>query len=70
MDDQTYRLAKAIAAQKKISLGKVVAEAISSCYGGGPALATPKFGRSKAGFPTLDIGRTITPEEVAEMLDE
>ena len=69
IDQQTHRLAKAIAAQKGISMGKVVAEAIRKQWGP----EEPKsmvFGKSEAGFTTIDIGRPITSEEVAELIAE
>jgi len=69
IDQQSYRLAKAVAAQKGQSLGKVVAEAISAYYGSSET-PTNTIGRSEAGFPVLTIGRVITPEDVAELEDE
>ena len=69
IDQQSYRLAKAVAAQRGISLGKVVAEAIRAQFGnsGDPSSTV---GRSEAGFPVLTIGRPITSEDVAELEDE
>jgi len=69
MDQSSYRLAKAVAAQRGISMGKLVAEAIRAQYGA-PEAPNSKIGRSEAGFPVLTIGRPITPTDVAELLDE
>ena len=65
----SYRLAKAIATQRGVSLGKIVAEAIQSAYGQtGPP--TSDILMSDAGFPVLTLGRTITSEDVAGLEDE
>jgi hypothetical protein len=69
IDQTTYRLAKAIAAQRGISMGKVVAEAIAAQYGETNE-PSDVIGRSEAGFPVLTIGRPITSEDVAELEDE
>ena len=69
IDQDSYRLAKAIAAQKGISMGKLVAEAIQRQYGASDTPST-EIGTSVAGFPVVTIGRPITPEDVADALDD
>jgi len=69
IDQLSYRLAKAVATQKGISLGKVVGEAIRAQFGTSETPSTT-IGRSDAGFPTLTIGRPITLSDVAELEDE
>jgi hypothetical protein len=69
IDQQSYRLAKAVASQRGISLGKVVAEAIRGQFGSAEP-QTDTIGRSEAGFPVLSIGRPITSIDVAELDDE
>ncbi len=69
IDQTSYRLAKAIAAQTGTSLGRVVAEAIVAYYGG-QGEPSAEVGRSEAGFPTLTIGRPITVADVSELEDE
>ena len=69
MDDNSYRLAKAVASQRKLSVGKVVAEAIAAYYGTSEKPST-SIGRSRAGFPTVTIGRPITAEDVVEIENE
>jgi hypothetical protein len=69
IDQECYRLAKAVAAQKGVSLGKLVAEAIRFQYGStnGPSTTIE---RSEAGFPVLTLGRPITAQDVAEAQDD
>lgn len=69
IDQQTYRLVKAIAAQRGVTMGTVVNEAVLRQYGSAkePSLT---IRRSASGWPVISIGRTITSEEVAEALDE
>ena len=69
IDQQTYRLVKAIAAQRGVSMGTVVNEAVSRQYGSEEA-SSLVIGRSKAGFPTIRTPYPITTEDVAEALDE
>lgn len=69
LDLRSYRLAKAIAAQKGVSLGKVVAEALLAHFGRTEAPSV-ELGKSAAGFPVLSIGRPVTAEDVAELEDE
>jgi hypothetical protein len=69
IDQQSYRLAKAVAAQKGISLGKLVAEAIRAQFGSSE-VPSNTIGRSEAGFPVLSIGQPITSTDVAEALED
>ena len=69
IDQQTYRLVKAIAAQRGVTMGTVVNEAVLSHYSSAPE-PTLKIGRSKSGFPTIWTPYPITPEDVAEALDD
>jgi len=69
LDQDSYRLAKAVSSQNGISLGKVVAEAIAAHYGR-PETRSTVIGRSEAGFPVLTIGHSITEEDVAELENE
>ena len=69
LDQQSYRLVKALAAKKGVSMGKFVAEAVAA-YCEKPRESHAKLGRSEAGFMTVDIGRPITSEEVADLIDE
>jgi hypothetical protein len=69
IDQQSYRLAKAVSAQKGISMGRVVAEAILAQYGRSEP-ASVQVGHSEAGFPVLTIGRPITAEDVSDLENE
>ncbi len=69
IDLQSYRLAKAIAAQSGTTLGKVVGEAIRRQYAP-EGQSSQELQRSKAGFLTVTIGYPITDIDVAESRDE
>ena len=66
---EAYHLAKAVARERKQSMGTVVSEFIVKP----PVTEQPNriiLGTSKAGFPTFSSGRPITTEEVTAMIDE
>jgi hypothetical protein len=69
LDGPSYRLAKAVAAQRGLSMGKIVAEAIQNHYGSRGAFA-PEIGRSEAGFPVLSVGHSVTSDDVSSLDDE
>ena len=69
IEQSSYRLAKALATQRGVSLGAIVSEAIRSTYGESTEQSV-ELRRSSAGFPCLTLGRSITAEDVAPLEDE
>lgn len=69
LDPKAHKLAKALAHQRKVSLGKIVSEAIMERFCPEPTRPV-KYGISEAGFPTIDTGRPVTLEEVKAFLEE
>ena len=66
---EAYHLAKAVARERKQSMGTVVSEFIVKPAG----TEQPNriiFGTSIAGFPTFSSGKPITTEDVKAMIDE
>ena len=68
LSPEAYHLAKAVANERNVSLGKVVSELIlkptpSPSGSGNPAYST-------AGFPIFSSGKRVTSEDVAAFLDE
>lgn len=64
-----HRQAKALAAQRHQSLSAVVAELTARGLAqlGGPAVITRD---ARTGLPVLSIGRPVTSEEIADLLDD
>ena len=64
---EAYHLAKAIARDKKQSLGQTISDLITHQppVGEQPAVTTDEYG-----FPSIRIGRPITTEEVNELIAE
>jgi hypothetical protein len=53
----------------ELAMGQATLEGIQT-VSGSSGLPSEKIGRSEAGFPTLDIGREFTSDDVAELEDE
>jgi hypothetical protein len=70
IDQPSYELAKAVAAQKGLSLGRIVAEAVCTAYGAAPLDGDNNTSRSEAGFMTIRVGTPITSDRVADLLDD
>ncbi|MFN0170713.1 MAG: antitoxin [Bryobacteraceae bacterium] len=63
---EAYTIAKAVARDRKESLGKVVSAFIVA-----RRETTPnRFRKSAAGFPTFETDRRVTSEDVASLEDE
>lgn len=69
LEPEAYRLARAIADQRRQSVGKVLSEAILSQFRS-PASQSTGVTTGPTGFPALYLGRPITPEEVAAAIEE
>lgn len=70
LDQESYRLAKAVASMKQISLGKVLAEAIIGQFGTPEQDGELIFAKSSAGFTIVVSGPPATAEDVADLEDE
>ncbi|MEP7351816.1 MAG: hypothetical protein ABI824_01155 [Acidobacteriota bacterium] len=69
LTDEAYHVAKAVARERNVSLGKVVSEFILQ-RAGSPATGSRDFPRSAAGFPTFSSDRKITSEDVRVLLED
>ena len=69
LEPEAYRLARALAAQRKLSVGSVLSEALLSQYGP-PLDKANSLTVDSEGFPILRLGRVITPEDVASAIEE
>ncbi len=69
LDERALKLAKAAAHRRKVSLGRVCSEALLQIYAPEPAREAV-ITIDSSGFPTVDIGRPITYEEVNAFLEE
>lgn len=69
LDARAHRIAKAIAQQRKETMGQVISEALLAVFCPETADSKVILGVSKAGFPTFRTGRTVTMEEVKEFLE-
>jgi len=69
LEPEAYRLARAIATQRHESLGKVLSESILNQFRTNER-ASEEFRIDSDGFPRLTLGRVITPEDVAEAIEE
>lgn len=69
LDPSAHKLAKAIARQRHVSLGRVISDAILNRY---DEQSSPDFeiGTTELGLPAIYIGRPITREEVAALIEE
>ncbi len=69
LEPEAYRLARALASQRHLTVGKVLSEAIISQF-------QPRSEVSDSvevdaeGFPVLRLGRVITPEDVARAIED
>jgi hypothetical protein len=70
LTDEAYQLAKSIARDKNIGLGKAVSEIIVDFAN--PIPRTRKYGEIylEKGIPVISMHRVITSEQVAALLDE
>lgn len=68
LSDEAYSLAKAVARERNIGLGRAVSEIILSFSQ--PANPLPQNLEFENGFPVVGIGRTVTSEDVRRILDE
>ncbi len=69
LDVEAYRLAQAVASQRRQSLGKVLSEAILLQFRSAPKPKATII-MDEYGFPTLYVGSPITPEEVRAEIEE
>jgi len=67
LDIDAYHVAKAIAKQKKISLGKAVSEIV---LGTGKQATSDSGIRLENGIPTFGTQQVLTPEMVSELLND
>lgn len=68
LTEEAYNLAKAIARERDLSLGRTVSEIIQQyAHPKGPA---PSRVVLKDGLPCIHVGRLVTNEEVRRILDE
>lgn len=68
LDPRALDLARSAARTRKVSLGKILSDALFQVY-------APNKGRAEIviddqGFPTIDIGRPITHDEVKTFLED
>jgi predicted transcriptional regulator len=68
LTDEAYNLAKAIAREKDLSLGRTVSEIILQYAN--PKGPSPSRVVVKDGLPYITVGRVVTNEEVRKILDE
>lgn len=69
LDPQALKVAKSAARARKVSLGKIFSEALLQVYAPN-ATKKARIVVDEFGFPTLDIGRPITYEEVKAFLED
>ena len=69
LEPDAYRLARALAARGKTSIGKILSDALMNQFKSQNEPSSMVSTDSK-GFPSLYLGRTITPEDVAAVLEE
>ena len=67
---EAYHVAKAVARERNLSLGKVVSEFIVQPARSPQTGGAKRKRRSAAGFPVLSSGKRITSEDVRALLDE
>ena len=68
LTEEAYHVAKAVARERNLSLGKVVSEFILQRPDSGQEPLPQR--RSAAGFPLFASGRRVTSEDVRALLDE
>jgi len=68
LDDDVLEMARALAARQRRSLGEVVSGLIRRAVE--PPPAAPSHRNGIPLFPVSEGARTVTPEVVAELLDE
>ena len=69
LDPTAHRLATALARQRNVTLSRVVSEAILDQLA--PSRGEPiPIGTTDLGLPAVYIGRPITREEVAALIEE
>ena len=69
LDPKAHKIAKAIARQRHLTLGKIISEAILNRY----EAQSPDSLQSSTtalGLPAIYIGRPITREEVSALIEE
>lgn len=69
LDARAHRIAKAIAQQRKETMGQVISEALLAVFCPQTGESKVTLGVSEAGFPTFRTGRTVTLEEVEQFLE-
>ena len=69
LEPEAYRLARALAAQRNLSIGKILSEALLSQFKPTSQNKSPLTIDSQ-GFPRLSVGKIITPEDVAVAIEE
>ena len=69
LEPDAYLLARALATQRRTTLGEILSEALLKLYRPEPDQPVGLV-IDKSGFPTFYLGRTITSEEVAAAIEE
>ena len=69
LDQGSYRLVKAVSAQRGISMGKFVAEAVRA-YCGHSEEPDFEITYNEIGWPTISVGHPVTPQDVADAINE
>ena len=69
IDDRAYRLAQAVAAQRKESVGKVLGDVFVEHFSRVDPLSSG-LELDADGFPIMRLGRPISSADVSEMIDE
>jgi len=66
---EAFRLAQTVASQRHQSVGEVLSEAVIGHF---KDLSRPaaRFSIDEQGFPQVHVGRPISPEEVADAVEE
>lgn len=69
LEPEAYRLARALASQRNLTVGKVLSDAILDQFRPMTEI-TNRVEIDADGFPTLRLGRVITPEDVAAAIED
>ncbi len=69
LEPEAYRLARALASKRRQSVGKILGDAVLSQFRPSSAAST-KVEADEHGFPSLYLGRPVTPEDVAAAIEE
>lgn len=70
LDPEAYRLAQALAAERRQSIGKILSDAILSRQHSVPAADETSITQNSSGLPEIRFGRQITTEGIRAMIAE